>query len=83
MSDVVVCELPEGQERWRPDPFPGSDAAIERGCVCPVFLLSSAADTVKHNIRPGDYGLDGLLQKPVAPDTLLETVRKALRIPPE
>ena len=55
----------------------------ERGCVCPVFLLSSAADTVKHNIRPGDYGLDGLLQKPVAPDTLLETVRKALRIPPE
>lgn len=36
MSDVVVCELPEGQERWRPDPFPGSDAAIERGCVCPL-----------------------------------------------
>lgn len=34
---TVVCTLPEGSKDWRPDPFPGSDEAFERGCTCPQF----------------------------------------------
>lgn len=32
---IITCELPEGKERWRPDPFPGSDDAVRAGCNCP------------------------------------------------
>lgn len=34
---TVVCKLPTGQENWKPDLFPGSDEAFERGCTCPLF----------------------------------------------
>ena len=74
LADLMMEEVNSGVDMVR--------VLRERGCVCPVFLLSSAADTVKHNIRPGDYGLDGLLQKPVAPETLLETVRRAFGAAP-
>jgi hypothetical protein len=33
---TVTCRLPPGQERWRPDPFPGSVAAERAGCLCPA-----------------------------------------------
>lgn len=33
---IVTCKLPEGSLDWRPDPFPGSDFAIEQGCRCPL-----------------------------------------------
>jgi hypothetical protein len=36
-TTIVVCSLPRGMENWRPDPFPGSDAAHDKGCTCPVM----------------------------------------------
>lgn len=35
MSETVTCKLPLGQEDWRPELFPGSDEAVEKGCTCP------------------------------------------------
>jgi len=36
MSDsFITASLPAGQERWRPDPFPGSEPAFLKGCTCP------------------------------------------------
>ncbi len=57
----------------------GADLALslrEQGCTCPVLLLSSAGEPVSRNINPADYGLQGVLQKPVPPAVLLETLRR-------
>ena len=39
MNDIerllITVELPSDQETWRPDPFPGSDEAFDKGCTCP------------------------------------------------
>lgn len=34
---TVVCKLPAGHENWRPDPFPGSEEAEDKGCICPSW----------------------------------------------
>jgi hypothetical protein len=34
---VLRLALPSGHERWRPDPFPGSDDAERQGCTCPIL----------------------------------------------
>jgi hypothetical protein len=33
---LVTCVLPRGHEKWRPDPFPGSDEAAAADCSCPL-----------------------------------------------
>lgn len=33
---TVTCRLGAESAFWRPDPFPGSPAARERGCQCPA-----------------------------------------------
>lgn len=32
---ILHCSLPAGHENYRPEPFPGSDEAVEKGCLCP------------------------------------------------
>lgn len=32
---VIRCDLPDEAKDWRPDPFPGSEVAFNRGCTCP------------------------------------------------
>lgn len=36
MTETVICDLPDDQKTWRPDPFPGSPEAKMMGCGCPV-----------------------------------------------
>jgi hypothetical protein len=33
---TITVTLPEGQERWRPYPFPGCELAKQQGCSCPT-----------------------------------------------
>ncbi len=46
----------------------------------PVYLLSSIGDATAQNIDPGSLGFSGVFQKPVSPDQLISTIKKALRI---
>lgn len=58
MPETITVQLPEGQEKWRPDPFPGSDVAIEAGCKCPLHQpwpgkITFAVDCPVHELdRP-------------------------------
>lgn len=51
----------------------------EKGFKGPVYLLSSAGDTVRYNIDARDLGLAGIFQKPIDPATLLATLRAKLK----
>ena len=44
----------------------------------PIFLLSSIGDATSSNVDPGSMGFNGVFQKPVNPDALISTVKKAL-----
>ncbi len=44
----------------------------------PVYLLSSIGNATASNISVSDLGFNGVLQKPVDPDTLITQVNKAL-----
>ncbi|MBW7864034.1 MAG: response regulator [Candidatus Hydrogenedentes bacterium] len=59
----------------------GAELALslrDQGCGCPVLLLSSAGEPVSRNINPSDFGLQGVLQKPVPPAALLEALRRVM-----
>lgn len=45
----------------------------------PVYLLSSAGDTVRYNIDARDLGLAGIFQKPIDPATLVATLKAKLK----
>jgi len=47
----------------------------ENGFECPIFLLSSAGDTVQYNLDAEAIGLDGIFQKPIQPNLILSVVR--------
>ncbi|MBP8128743.1 MAG: response regulator [Candidatus Hydrogenedentes bacterium] len=51
----------------------------EIGFAGPVYMLSSAGDTVRYNIDARDLGLAGIFQKPIDPSTLVATLRAKLR----
>lgn len=68
LSDLMMEEVNSGAEM--------ALSLREQGCDCPVLLLSSAGEPVSRNINPADYGLQGVLQKPVPPAVLLETLRR-------
>jgi DNA-binding response OmpR family regulator len=44
----------------------------------PVYLLSSAGDTVRYNIDPKELGLAGVFQKPIQSKALVATLRAKL-----
>jgi DNA-binding response OmpR family regulator len=50
------------------------------GFTAPVYLLSSAGDTVRDNIHPEDLGLAGIFQKPIDPQILLTTLKTKLHL---
>jgi DNA-binding response OmpR family regulator len=51
----------------------------EKGFAGPVYLLSSAGDTVRYNIDARDLGLAGIFQKPIDPKTLVTTLKMKLK----
>ncbi len=44
----------------------------------PVYLMSSIGDATTSNIDAGSLGFNGVLQKPVDPETLISSVKKIL-----
>jgi len=50
----------------------------ESGYEGPVYLLSSAGDTVRYNIDARDLGLSGIFQKPIDPKSLVATLKAKL-----
>jgi DNA-binding response OmpR family regulator len=46
----------------------------------PVYLLSSIGDATAQNIEMDKLGFSGVFQKPISPDQLIKTIKKALRI---
>ncbi|HNX25757.1 MAG TPA: response regulator [Spirochaetota bacterium] len=46
----------------------------------PVYLLSSIGNATASNISVADLGFNGVLQKPVDPDTLIAQIKKALKV---
>lgn len=50
-----------------------------RGSKPPVFMLSSAGDAFSGITSYADLGLDGMLQKPIQPNKLLNTIREKLK----
>ncbi len=45
----------------------------------PVYLLSSAGDTVNYNLDLRELGFAGIFQKPVDPSVLINTLNTALK----
>lgn len=50
----------------------------ETNKTVPVFLLSSIGDATSSNVDPSSMGFNGVFQKPVNPDSLVSSVKKAL-----
>ena len=46
----------------------------------PIFLLSSAGESVRFNIDARELGLAGIFQKPVDHGVLVRTLKKTLRV---
>lgn len=51
----------------------------DSGYEGPVYLLSSAGDTVRYNIDPRALGLSGIFQKPIDPKKLADTLKVKLQ----
>ncbi|KPJ88402.1 MAG: hypothetical protein AMS17_05685 [Spirochaetes bacterium DG_61] len=52
----------------------------ETGFDGPIFLLSSAGDTVRYNIDARELGLAGIFQKPLDHKVLINTLKKQLKM---
>ncbi len=50
----------------------------DAGYTGPIYLLSSAGDTVRYNLDARDLGLAGIFQKPIDPKTLVATIKAKL-----
>ena len=55
----------------------------KNGYKGPVYMLSSAGDTVRYNIDARDLGLAGIFQKPINPATLVATLKAKFKGAPE
>ena len=44
----------------------------------PVYMLSSAGDTVRYNLDSRELGVAGIFQKPITPNTLVTTLKAKL-----
>jgi DNA-binding response OmpR family regulator len=52
----------------------------ESGFEGPVYMLSSAGDTVRYNIDARELGLAGIFQKPIDPKMLVSTLKAKLKV---
>ena len=52
---------------------------MDGGYKGPVYLLSSAGDTVRYNIDARELGLAGIFQKPIDPKVLVSTLKARLK----
>lgn len=50
----------------------------ESGYRQPIYMLSSAGDTVRYNLDAREMGLAGIFQKPIDPKTLITTLDNKL-----
>jgi two-component system, chemotaxis family, chemotaxis protein CheY len=50
----------------------------EKGYKGPIYLLSSAGDTVRYNIDAKELGLAGIFQKPINNQVLISTLKRRL-----
>ncbi|HEB61036.1 MAG TPA: response regulator [Phycisphaeraceae bacterium] len=48
------------------------------GNTAPVYMLSSVGKDLGRTIEPTELGLDGVFQKPIDKDSLLETLKQKL-----
>ncbi len=46
----------------------------------PIYLLSSIGNATATNVEIDKLGFDGVFQKPINPDNLVSTIKKALKI---
>jgi hydrogenase maturation protease len=51
----------------------------ETGYQGPIYMLSSAGDSVRYNIDAREMGLAGIFQKPIDPKTLVATLKAKLK----
>jgi DNA-binding response OmpR family regulator len=54
----------------------------DNGYGGPIYMLSSAGDTVRYNLDARELGLAGIFQKPIDPKTLVTTLRSKLKDAP-
>ncbi len=76
-GDLVLCDMM--MERIDA----GTKVAQEirrKDAEIPVYLLSSIGSATATNVEIDKLGFDGVFQKPVAPDTLVTTIKKALKM---
>ena len=52
---------------------------MDGGYNGPIYLLSSAGDTVRYNIDARELGLAGIFQKPIDPKVLVSTLQTRLK----
>lgn len=52
-----------------------------RGNTAPIYMLSSVGDMLRMNVDCGTLGVQGMLQKPLEPETLLAVLRNHLGAP--
>ena len=57
-----------------------SQALKAQGFGGPIYLLSSAGESVRFNIDARELGLAGIFQKPVDHGVLVRTLKKTLRV---
>ena len=50
----------------------------EQNETIPIYMLSSIGDGLSMNVDPSDYGLTGILQKPINADSLLSVLKAKL-----
>ncbi len=58
-----------------------SQSLKESGYAGPMYLLSSAGDSVRFNLDPRELGLAGIFQKPIQHDLLVRTLKSKLHVP--
>lgn len=74
--DAIICDL------MMEDVDSGSVVAAklkEVGYKGPIYMLSSAGDTVRYNLDARQLGLAGIFQKPIDPKTLTVTLKTNLK----
>jgi len=74
--DAIICDL------MMEDVDSGSVVALklkEAEYKGPVYMLSSAGDTVRYNIDARQLGLAGIFQKPISPKTLTVALKTNLK----
>lgn len=50
----------------------------EQNTTIPIYMLSSIGDGLSMNVDPNDYGLNGILQKPISADAVLSILKSKL-----